>query len=339
MIVSVVMSVYNGEKYLKESIESILNQTYKNFEFIIINDGSSDGSERIINEYRKKDSRIKIINNIKNKGLIYSLNKGIEESSGKYIARMDADDIALTNRLEKQVEFMESNPELVMSGTEAYFFIDGLKLIKRKYNAIIDENKIKATLIFSSCFVHPTVIMRRDILIDNNLRYKEEYKHAEDYGLWCEISSKYKVSNLEEPLLKYRVVKNSITRQANKDMEYRRYIFKKIYNSYLCELGFKPTEEELDIHFEIAMTQNLDNYRYSIYDKEKYLSKLEKSINNKFILDEIINQFLKCCIYSKCEDEFFNSKLLINKNFTKKIYLKKRMAEFIKRGVKYSLKV
>jgi len=115
--VSIVMSVYNAQKYLDEAIESILNQTYSNFEFIIINDGSTDKSLEIIENYAKKDSRIIVINR-ENKGLIYSLNEGIRKANGKYIARMDADDISLPQRLEKQVEFMEKNKNIGICGTQ-----------------------------------------------------------------------------------------------------------------------------------------------------------------------------------------------------------------------------
>ena len=130
-LVSVVMSVYNSEKYLKSSIESILCQDYSNFEFIIINGGSTDSSLKILNEYKEKDKRIIILDNIKNKGLIYSLNKGIENSKGKYIARMDSDDFSRKTRLSEQVKFMEKNTEIAMCGTAATFFLDKVGFIRK----------------------------------------------------------------------------------------------------------------------------------------------------------------------------------------------------------------
>ena len=149
-IVSVVMSVYNSEKYLPEAIESILNQTYTNFEFIIINDGSTDNSLRIIKEYANKDKRIIVISR-ENKGLIFSLNEGIEVSKGKYIIRMDADDISLPNRLKIQLDFMEKNKDIAICGTVAITFDENNN--ERVWKVYEDEKMIKAELLFSSPFI------------------------------------------------------------------------------------------------------------------------------------------------------------------------------------------
>lgn len=313
-LVSVVMSVYNAEKYLKESIESILNQTYENIEFIIINDGSMDSSLSIIKDYIKKDNRIILVDNIENKGLIYSLNKGIDIAKGKYIVRMDADDISLESRIEEQVKFMDNNGDIALSGTSNIIFFNKNKVINKKMNAIENYEDIKANSIFSCSFVHPSVIMRNDIIKKENFKYKEEFKHAEDFGLWCEIMSKYKVANINKPLLRYRVVKTSVTRQANKDMRQREDIFKRIYKMYLNNLGLEISERELDIHFEIAMIQNLKEYKFTLGDKLHYLKRLNEE-NFNFNIDRVIkNQYNKCCIYQGKYEDLKNDLIEIDIN-------------------------
>ena len=145
-LVSVIMSVYNGEKYLVQAIDSILNQTYQNFEFIIIDDCSTDNSSHILQEYAKKDSRIKIIKKEKNigiKGFIENLNLGISIAEGKYIARMDADDISLPERFQKQVTFLENNPEIFMVGAQIDFINEKNEIIGEKAGALEHEEIVK----------------------------------------------------------------------------------------------------------------------------------------------------------------------------------------------------
>ena len=164
--ISVIMAVYNGEKFLEEAIGSILKQTFLNFEFIIIDDGSEDTSLKIIKNF--KDKRISILENNKNIGLSASLNKGIKLSKGKYIARMDADDISLPERLEKQYNFMERNPNIGIVGT-------GYDLInesgERMGTYIYPDNPVTIhwKLLTGPVFPHPTVMLRKKVLIENNL--------------------------------------------------------------------------------------------------------------------------------------------------------------------------
>ena len=253
ILVSVIMSVYNGEKYLNEAIESILNQTYKNIEFIIIDDGSTDGSSDIIRNYLI-DHRIKFLKNVTNKGLIYSLNRGIEESNGKYIVRMDCDDVSHLDRIEKQVNYMEKNSDIVMSGSDVNFIFEGIPFFKKKVSSQYDYEKIKVSTMFDSTFSHPTVIIKKEYLIKKKLSYEEEYKNAEDYGLWTNIVPYANVSNLKEILLNYRIVKTSVTRKSNKDMNSRRKVFKNIYKNYFENLGINIPENELDMHFDASHT-------------------------------------------------------------------------------------
>ncbi|MDV5102915.1 glycosyltransferase family 2 protein [Clostridium perfringens] len=325
ILVSVIMSVYNGEKYLNEAIESILNQTYKNIEFIIIDDGSTDGSSDIIRNYLI-DNRIKFLKNVTNKGLIYSLNRGIEESNGKYIVRMDCDDVSHLDRIEKQVNYMEKNSDIVMSGSDVNFIFEGIPFLKKKVSSQYDYEKIKVSTMFDSTFSHPTVIIKRDYLIKNNLRYEEDYKNAEDYGLWTNIVPYANVSNLKEILLNYRIVKTSVTRKSNKDMNSRREVFKKIYKNYFENLGINITEDELDKHFDVAMIQNLNKSNYSYDELNTYLDNLyekcKEVLDKDYMKDYLEEKKFKLRFYMNKNNKFeFSKRFMVEKI---KIHIKKK---------------
>lgn len=269
--VSVLMSVYNAERYLKDSIESILNQTFNSFEFIIINDGSSDSSLDIINHYKSTDDRIVLIDR-ENKGLIRSLNEGIGISRGEYIARMDADDISLDTRLEKQYRFMRENSEVGVCGTGTINFGEGIK--KSKWFPSSNDKQLKAELLFSSCFAHPSVMIRKSLLVDNNIFYEEEFKHAEDFRLWTVLSDYTKFSNLNEVLLKYRVLNDSITRQADKALNDRFFIISNIFNAKLKKLEINNTREENMIHFNLSVNTRLKESKISLVELQQYFNKI-----------------------------------------------------------------
>lgn len=195
-LVSVLMPVYNAEKYLREAIDSILNQTYRNFEFIIINDGSTDNSADIVRSY--DDARIVFVDNKKNQGLVTVLNQGLDMARGEYIARMDSDDISLPTRFAKQVMFMEKHPDVGVLGTFFHIFggIDRIET-KKKYPSLAD-------MLPTSPVGHPTVMMRKSVFDKYNLRYDARYKHAEDYELWTRVIDFSRVANLPTVLLNYR---------------------------------------------------------------------------------------------------------------------------------------
>jgi glycosyltransferase involved in cell wall biosynthesis len=217
--ISVVMSVYNGEKYLREAIESILNQTFKDFEFVIVDDRSTDKTSEIINEYFQKDNRIKVIKNDRNMGLTRSLNKAINQSSGNYIARMDADDIAIKERLEKQVDFMERNPDVVLLGTAFYEIDEYGKELSRKFFPTTDRD-IRKILIKYNPFCHASVVMRHSAFDKIGL-YDESILKTQDYDLWFRLASVGKVANLSEILMKRRYDDNNISiAQENEQLKW-----------------------------------------------------------------------------------------------------------------------
>ena len=200
--VSVIMSVYNGEKYLQEAIESILNQTFENFEFIIVNDAATDKTKEILECYKEKDSRIRIITNTVNIGLTKSLNKIIKRASGVYLARMDADDIALPQRLEKQVDFLRVHPEVGLLGTSSFEINKKGDIINKKKIPVLDSD-IRFALIKSNPFFHSSVMMRKAIL-EKAGGYDKNIEISQDYELWFRIAKETKMANLDEFLMKRR---------------------------------------------------------------------------------------------------------------------------------------
>ncbi len=198
--ISVVMSVYNGEKYLKEAIQSILQQTYQDFEFIIINDCSTDKTNEIIKSFN--DPRIKVIDNQENIGLTKSLNKGVGVAKGQYIARMDADDVSLPHRFKTQIEFLEKNFQYALVGSSYYQINDTGKI--RVYTKVLIGNlELHSGLLEQNWFVHGSVMIRKSAFISCN-GYNEEFKYAQDYDLWLRLSEHFKIANIEEPLYYWR---------------------------------------------------------------------------------------------------------------------------------------
>ncbi|MEI6352473.1 MAG: glycosyltransferase [Candidatus Nomurabacteria bacterium] len=221
-IISVIMPVYNGEKFLKEAIESILNQSFQDFELIIINDASTDNSLNIINKYSDNilyKNKIKIINNKENlfskHGIVKVLNSGMKIANGKYIARMDADDISLPERFEKQINILEKE-NATLCGTWAITINeDGKEISKMNYPKTSWIGN-KFYLLKGNPFIHPTVMFNKETI--QNIGSYKNYKHIEDYELWTRIVPEYKSINIPEYLFKYRIHSNQITRKTNLEM-------------------------------------------------------------------------------------------------------------------------
>ena len=264
--ISVIMSVYNSEKFLNESIQSILNQTFKDFEFIIIDDCSTDNSLKIIKRYADLDDRIKLINNNKNIGLTKSLNKEIKIAQGKYIARQDADDISLPERFKKQFTFLEENENVFLLGSGSISINE--KGIKRGiFKPLIFFEKIAKTLPYKNCIHHPSVMFR-------NLKeylYREKFFYSQDYDLYLRLLSNNKrFANIKEPLIKYRINPNAIswTKKAKQKL-----FAEKAKEFYRQRLKFEKDE-------------------YNQFDPNKILDiDVEKSTNKIILEQEIFSSF------------------------------------------------
>ena len=215
-LVSVIIPCYNAEKYIEQAVHSIINQTYKNLEIIVTDDRSIDRSFEILKKLEKEDSRIKLYRNETNLKIVKTLNNMIFQANGKYIARMDADDVSLPERIEKQVLFLEQNSDFSFCGTNAYHIDEHGKTIdKSVLPETFEDNKF--FLKFYSTFYHPTVMIRSDVYKKN--LYNQEFLYAEDYELWSRLifEKNLKGSNLQNKLFLYRIFNNQSSEKHRKE--------------------------------------------------------------------------------------------------------------------------
>jgi glycosyltransferase involved in cell wall biosynthesis len=290
--VSVLMPVYNASAYVKEAIESILTQSYKDFEFLIINDGSNDASEELILSF--KDPRIRYVKNEKNLGLIHTLNKGIDLCKGDYILRMDADDISLPDRIKKQVEFMDQHPEVGVCGSDYIQFGKGREIFHQSHHA---HELILGWTLFNSSVVHPALIMRSSLLKTENPYFNTEYKHAEDYELWSRLIFRCKFADVPETLLKYRLHSSQVSR-----------VFKaeqiesgnKVRRKLLERLGIKFTEQEFKVHCLIGSSQKITDMKDLITLKNWFDDLLQQNKTLKFLPEDILRNILARQWYDAC---------------------------------------
>ena len=215
--ISVIMPVYNAEKYVSIAIESVLVQTFSDFEFIIIDDCSTDNSLKIIKKFASTDKRIIILTNSANLRICKTLNKGINNAKGKYIVRMDADDYSYPYRFKIQYEFMENNPKINVSGGAIEVCNEKLRPIKQR-NYQIDDKNIRKKMFFSNPFAHPAVIYRRKDIEYVNL-YNEDLADAEDYDLYFRLGRIGQFGNVADKLIKYRISSSQVSIQKSRRQE------------------------------------------------------------------------------------------------------------------------
>ena len=207
--ISLIMSVYNGEDYLAEAIDSVLNQTFGDFELIVINDCSTDSTSEILDKYSKLDSRVKVHTNEENLRLPSSLNKAISYAQGKYIARMDADDICLPERLERQYKFMEENPHIALSSCRFMTLKNGV-ITSGGCGGRSDNNSVKALLLVTNPILHPGIIAKADVI--RSLGYDKNFTCTEDMELWTRfVMAGHNVEIMPEYLMLYRLHDKQIT--------------------------------------------------------------------------------------------------------------------------------
>jgi hypothetical protein len=206
--ISVLMAVYNGERHVAEATESILGQTFADFEFLIIDDGSTDGTRAILESYR--DSRIRVVANEENLGLACSLNRGIALARGEFIARQDADDVSESMRLEKQITFFEAHSEVTLLGTWAKT-IDGQGAVRGKIIHPHDCLNLRWALLFFCPFLHSAAMWRRRLVREVIGDYNETLTYSLDYDLWSRIAEHFPIANLREYLVRYRLHESSMT--------------------------------------------------------------------------------------------------------------------------------
>lgn len=255
MMVSIIASVYNCEEYIADMVESVMFQTYQQWEMIIIDDASTDNTWKILSQYT--DTRIKKYQNNENRGMTVNLNKALEIATGKYIIRIDGDDVAYPRRLEKQVMFMEENSDVVLAGCWMRGFGSRNIFLQR----IEGAEELRIHLLFDTAVFHPTFIIRKSILDQYLIRYNEEFRYAQDYELEFRLSKYGKLRNIPEILMKYRYHDKQIS--IEKMLSQQAYA-NRTRRAVLLELGIALTDEE------VGAWQKLSTYRYEANEKELY---------------------------------------------------------------------
>lgn len=284
--VSIIMPCYNAGNYLALAIESIINQSFSDFELILINDGSTDNTDIIVSSFI--DNRIKYIINPGNLGLINSLNIGINVARGVFIARMDADDIAHSTRIESQVKFLKENPSYSIVGSYANIINSIGKIKCRKLVVPVQDKEIKTTLFFQNSFIHPSILVKSEVI--KRIKYSLNYEVAEDYFLWVKILENNKGYNLPIVLLDYRIHNNNTSTRHRSIQNESVY---KIY-TYLFEKSFVSLNPDfINTHFKLCIQNNSVLFNFEDYALvEEYIIHLCNEINHsRFEIDSVL--FLK----------------------------------------------
>ncbi len=272
--VSILLPVYNGEKYLRAAIESICGQTFKEWELLVLDDGSTDSSVEVARSFR--DERIRVFPNGRNLGVARTLNRGITEAKGEWIARMDADDEALPDRLRRQVDFLRAHPKIALLGTNAISAETG----RPAFVVPTSHELIRANLLFNCSFLHPTVMWRKEVFERENLSY-EETPTAEDYDLWERAVVCLQTANLTDRLLRYRddpeVKVSAYVRQQKEGG-------RKIRERALRRLRMNPSSEEMEIHHAVSF-DNLPQPAVEMIRVDEWLGKILRANESAGILD------------------------------------------------------
>lgn len=285
--ITVFMPLYNAEKYLKKSIDSILNQTFRDFELLIVDDGSTDNSVNIINEY--SDNRIRLIKNENNKGIPYTRNVGLDNAKGEYIAIMDSDDIASVDRLAKQAQYLDEHKDVGVI-TSSYYIMRKNINIRKVFKKNNDEF-IKAYLLFDSYLCNPATMIRSSLR--KFARYNEEYFVCQDFDFWVQLIDKTKFASIEEPLLMYRTGHMNITQKSNRsNQEKRNSILYKIRKNSLEMRGFILENSDI-ANLNLLLDFNNNNID-KIYNAIPILKRICDINNNlNIIKNEVLNDVMK----------------------------------------------
>jgi glycosyltransferase involved in cell wall biosynthesis len=314
--VSVVMPAFNAAEFLDEAVCSILDQTFRDFEFIIVDDGSTDDTACILQKYANADRRVRILRQEK-EGLVAALNRGCQLARGRYIARMDADDISLPQRIERQIEFLERHPEIGILGTWASR-IDGNGSVVGDWCLSPNPKVLKWNHFFNVCVIHPTVVMRREVLEKVNF-YRPDAGHSEDRDLWLRASAITEFSNVPEILLKFRVWPKSTSHRLRREYKetqikllalfIRQFLQSDVSIEAVARLHGKKLESLEEIRSAAALLERL----YDTFLLENYLSSEEHKEISWFAAKKLGQLALRALQFSHLEFlSLFNRALRLN---------------------------
>lgn len=264
--ISVLLPVYNGQQYLKEAVDSILAQTFTDFELILLDDCSTDATEQIIRTFT--DERIVSRRNEHNMGISATLNRGIRMAKGEYIARMDADDLALAHRFQKQVDYLNNHPEIGVLGTWITTFGEGIE--NQGFHFPTDPDQLKAEALFFCPLAHPSVMIRKSVMQQGNLWYSEEFNGMEDHYLWWQVCGLSRISSLPETLLNYRMHPGQVTQQRSQAYYQKTELFiKERLEVFHCSISAK----ELSVFSKYCKSE-AEHFTYE--EVERYICFLRK---------------------------------------------------------------
>jgi glycosyltransferase involved in cell wall biosynthesis len=329
---SVIMPVHNGERYLSKAIESILSQTFTDFEFIIIDDGSVDNSTNIIKDFAENDDRVKLLQNKNNIGIASSLNKGILSAKGQYITYMHSDDISLPQRFERQIEFLESYTDIGLCGTQVLYVRENAQDSLSTYP--LSHEQIICQMLFSNPFCHPAVMFKRKLFLEHNLLYNSEFISAEDYELWFRAVSIIKTANLPECLYHYNFHSGQQSVVFHDRLIYE---VQSIQTTYLDKLGIKLSEKEKNFHMYFGFG-SMDNTPENFRIAENWIERLRQA-NNQFLAfpNPQFDQLLEWYLFNACKNTMIIlenqiAKLEDEENQTGNLlqHFKKQINKFIK---------
>jgi glycosyltransferase involved in cell wall biosynthesis len=295
--ISIVMPVYNSEKFVAESIQSLLDQTYGNFELMIVDDGSTDATGDIIAGF--KDSRIKVLKNDKNRGIVYSRNRGLAEISGEYYAPFDSDDVASKDKFEKQVDFLDNHPEYALIGSWSRLMDEKGHLHHRHWKLDAKPEMIPSIMLFRNYFVHSSVLIRRQMM--GKIRYLPGYDIGEDYILLAQLAFKHPVYNYPEFLTNYRIHSNSAMRSDDRrmfelDIRVYRYLF--------SLLEIKLSDSDLNCIFVLKEKNRIKDIEMLRQVHDLLIRILRRNMELNFfshahLQKTVANRWLKACYLAK----------------------------------------
>lgn len=317
-LVSVVMPVYNGERYLRQAVDSILDQNYQNLELIVVDDGSSDGSKALLESY--SDERLVLLANPRNLGVVQSRNLGIAVARGSYVALLDCDDVAMPDRLREQISFLEHHPEFGMVGSWVEVVDSAGVPTGEVWRLDAPSETIPMILLLHNYFTQSAVTVRRSCF--NALQYRE-FGGATDYDLWVRLAAHYRVWNLPQVLVRYRIHQGSMTAQGTDSLESQ---VRQVVRQCLSGLGIEPDSVELELHRRIG-SLDVSNDAAFLSRCGRWLTRLYRSnCASRLYPDDAFRTFLGETWFSLCSAAstggwpvarvFFSSRLSLSANRT-----------------------
>ena len=330
-IISVIMPVYNEEKYLASAIDSILNQTFTDFELIILDDGSTDKTRHIIETYTKKDSRVIPVYNDENRGLVYNLNYGLRIAQGKYIARMDGDDIALPNRFKEQVDYLVRHEEIIICGTWVRTIGDA----ELENHIKGDSSELKIRLLYRPIIAHPTYMMKRTLVDEFQLCYDPDYFGAEDYKFLTEAVKFGQIGVVKKEHLCYRIHDNQVSARYKNQ---QKQLTVKIRKEFSEQMGMGLDEKELWAINMIAEESRVESFSklLEVYNYNRKITDGTYAENKDYFNKVGISEFTNYLLHLQNLPYLITFYVKVGNEYERKVILKMIVEKINKKIMRYA---